>query len=59
MSDGIYQQNPDGSWVLAEPEGWLEEHDRLSRFLFWVRGIEHCNDRAGQRRPRFWRRGQR
>ena len=48
-----YQQNPDGSWSPATPLGWLEEHGRLGRFVFWLRGIEHCNDREGQRRARF------
>jgi hypothetical protein len=46
----IYQQNADGSWTEAEPLGWLEEHNWLQRLIFWVRGIEHCNDREGQRK---------
>jgi len=50
--DGIYQQNPDGSWTPAEPIGWQEEHGWLARFIFWLRRIEHCNDREGQRRGR-------
>lgn len=51
----IHQQNPDGSWSPAEPIGWQEEHNRLGRFILWLRGVEHCNDREGQRRKRFGR----
>jgi hypothetical protein len=47
-----YEQAPDGSWVPATPLGWMEEHNWLARFIFWVRGIEHCNDREGQKRVR-------
>jgi hypothetical protein len=46
----VMQQNPDGSWSPAEPIGWQEEHGPLARLLFRARGIEHCNDREGQRR---------
>lgn len=53
--DGMYQQNPDGSWVPAQPLGWMEEHGPVARLIFWLRGVEHCNDREGQRRKR-WRR---
>ena len=55
MSDGAMrtmQQAPDGSWHLAEPIGWQEEHGRIARALFWLRGIEHCNAQEGRR----WRR---
>jgi len=31
--------------------GWQEEHNWLARFIFWMRRIEHCNDREGQRKP--------
>ena len=48
MSHEIYGQNPDGSWSTAEPMGWQEEHNRMVRLIFWLRGIEHCNDREGQ-----------
>lgn len=48
--DGVFRENEDGSYSPAEPIGWLEEHNWLQRFIFWVRGIEHCNDREGQRR---------
>jgi len=41
----VYQRNPDGTWTPAEPIGWREEHNWLARLIFWVRGIEHCNDR--------------
>jgi hypothetical protein len=37
-----YQQNPDGSWSPAEAIGWREEHNRLARFIFWLRGVGHC-----------------
>lgn len=49
----VSQQTPDGRWVPAQPIGWQEEHNRLARFIFWLRGVEHCNDREGQRRKRF------
>jgi hypothetical protein len=25
--------------------GWQEEHGWLARLYFWLRGIEHCNER--------------
>jgi hypothetical protein len=55
MSDEptVWQRNPDGSYSPAEPLGWQEEHGWLARFVFWVRGIEHCNDREGQGMKRF------
>lgn len=40
------------TWYPVEPIGWQEEHNRLARFVFWLRRIEHCNDREGQRRAR-------
>lgn len=46
----VSKQNADGTWSLAEPIGWLEEHGWFARFVFWLRRIEHCNDREGQRR---------
>jgi hypothetical protein len=52
----LHQQNPDGSWSPAEPLGWQEEHNLWQRLVLWVLGREHCNDREGQRRPRFGRR---
>lgn len=52
MKGGTYQQNPDGSWTPAQPIGWREEHGLLARLVFWIRGVEHCNDREGQRRRR-------
>ena len=44
------QQNDDGTWSEAQPIGWQEEHSLLQRFVLWVRGVEHCNDREGQKR---------
>ncbi len=38
-----------GAWVPVQPIGWREEHTRFQRFLLWVLGREHCNDREGQR----------
>lgn len=35
---------------VAEPIGWREEHNWFQRFVLWLRGVEHCNDREGQRR---------
>lgn len=43
------QQNPDGSWSPAEPLGWMEEHNRWQRFLFWITRTPHCNDEALRR----------
>lgn len=48
--NGVERQNDNGSWSPAEPLGWLEEHNRFQRFIFWLRRIEHCNDREGLRR---------
>jgi hypothetical protein len=45
-SDGIYQQNQDGSWSPAEPLGWLEEHNRWQRFWLWLLRRPHCSDEA-------------
>ena len=47
---GVYAQNPDGTYSPAEPMGWQEEHNWLQRLIFWLRRIEHCNDREGQRK---------
>ena len=44
------QQNPDGTWSPAQPIGWREEHGWFARLIFRLRGIEHCNDREGQKR---------
>lgn len=49
------QQNPDGSWSPAVPLGWMEEHNLIQRAILWLRGVEHCNDREGQKRRRFSR----
>jgi len=46
---GVYQQNKDGSWTRAKPIGWREEHNLFQRLVFWLRRIEHCNDREAQR----------
>ena len=46
----IYQQNPDGTYSPCEPMFWQEEHNLLARLIFWLRRIEHCNDREGQRK---------
>jgi hypothetical protein len=46
----IQAQNPDGSYSPVEPMGWQEEHNWLARLIFWLRRIEHCNDREGQPR---------
>lgn len=46
----IQGQNQDGSWSPIEPMGWQEEHNWLQRFIFWLRRIEHCNDREGQKK---------
>jgi len=43
-------QDLDGSWSPAEPIEWKEEHNWLQRLIFWIQGIEHCNDREGQKR---------
>jgi hypothetical protein len=45
-SDGIYQQNQDGTWSPAEPLGWLEEHNRWQRFWLWLLRRPHCSDEA-------------
>lgn len=37
-----HQQNDDGTWGVAEPIGWQEEHGWFARFLFWLRGEGHC-----------------
>lgn len=39
-------QTSNGSWVPAEPLPWLEEHSRLQRFVYWVRGVGHCGKRG-------------
>jgi hypothetical protein len=52
---GMYQQNDDGTWSPAAPIGWQEEHNALARFVLWLRGLEHCNDREGQKHRRFRR----
>jgi hypothetical protein len=52
----VYRQNDDGSWSPAEPLGWGEEHNRFARLIFWLRRLEHCNDKEGQKRS-TWRRG--
>jgi hypothetical protein len=49
--NGVYAQNPDGTYSPAEPMGWQEEHSWFARLIFWLRRIEHCNDREGQRKP--------
>lgn len=50
MSDeGVYRENPDGSYSPAEPLGWMEEHNRWQRFLFWLTRTPHCNDEAHRR----------
>ena len=46
----IQAQNPDGSYSPCEPMGWQEEHNWLARLIFWLRRIEHCNAREGQRK---------
>lgn len=46
-----FQQDPDGSWTPAQPLGWAEEHTRLERFVFWLRGVGHCG-KPGRRAPR-------
>lgn len=38
----VHRQNPDGTWSLAEPIGWREEHSLLQRLIFRLRGIRHC-----------------
>lgn len=43
-------RDENGRWVPAEPIGWVEEHGWFARLVFWLRRIEHCNDREGQRR---------
>lgn len=44
----VYVRNPDGTMTPAEPIGWVEEHNWLARLIFWLRRVEHCNDREGQ-----------
>lgn len=48
LPDGIYQSDGKGGYELAQPIGWQEEHNWLARLIFWLRRIEHCNDREGQ-----------
>ena len=48
--DGVYRQNDDGTYSPAMPMGLVEEHGWFARLVFWLRRIEHCNDREGQRR---------
>ena len=59
LPDGAYSSNPDGTGLRpAEPLGWQEEHNWFERLVLWLRRIEHCNDREGQRRsarPTMWR----
>ena len=51
LPPGVYARNPDGSDLRpAEHIGWQEEHNWLQRFVLWLRRIEHCNDREGQKR---------
>lgn len=46
----VYAQNPNGTYSPAEPMGWVEEHNWLQRLIFWLRRVEHCNDREGTRK---------
>lgn len=52
VGDGptISQRNPDGTLSPVEPIGWREEHGWFARLVFWLRRIEHCNDREGQKK---------
>lgn len=50
QASGISAQNPDGTYSPVEPMGWREEHNWLARLIFWLRRIEHCNAREGQRK---------
>jgi hypothetical protein len=47
--DGLYERWGD-EFVIAEPVGWQEEHNRWQRFVLWLLRREHCNYREGQRR---------
>ena len=54
-SNGMFRQEPDGSWMPAEPIGWLEEHNKIQRLYFWIMGYQHCCAQEGDKLPRFWR----
>lgn len=45
------KQNLNGTYSLVEPMDRVEEHNWAQRLIFWLRRVEHCNDREGQRKP--------
>lgn len=49
MPAGTFQENEDGTWSEAVPIGWMEEHNKWQRFLFWLSRTPHCSDEAHRR----------